>query len=155
MSYVRGIGIRVRDIRSRLGLTVVQFAEKVSCQPKLIEIIEQDGILHENNALAVLDRIAQLGGTSADVLLFHDTRLADVTINQRKLQAFEIILNGRMTKSLDVLNNVFDQIEGECEAALAEQAGPALAFREQGGVLEQITEDRVFDMVVKARKSLE
>src|SRR5258706_15293661 len=128
MAYSQQLGSSVRGIRESMGLSVVDFAARVSCQPKLIEIIEKNGLLHQNNALSVLARIAELAGPSADVLLFQDTLLVDVVANRQKLKAFEIIHKDQMTESLEVLNDVFEQNDFECQAALADQSRPVLAF---------------------------
>jgi transcriptional regulator with XRE-family HTH domain len=154
-STLSGVGRRAKEVREQLRLSVAEFALRVQATPKMIEIIEADGILHDGNALRILERIASAGGQPLEALLLQHTSLFELTANEKKMKAWAVILQNGFTKSLAVVDHVFRQIEQGCELALAEQGLTDREFRDKGGILSTFDEDTIHEMVVRAKRELQ
>jgi transcriptional regulator with XRE-family HTH domain len=154
-SNLLGLGRRVQELRNARGQSQADFAAAVGATEKMLSIIEADGLLHERNALKVLERIAMLAGQPLEALLFQRTGLIELKASQLKLKAFQIINENHFTQSLAVLNDVFAQIDDQVEMAFIEQAAPSREYRNGGLILSELNEDTVHEMVLKARRRLQ
>jgi transcriptional regulator with XRE-family HTH domain len=151
-SYTAGIGKRVKDLRESLGLSQEQFASRVDCKVKMLDIIEHEGILHHGGLLPVLERIAQLADCSLDTLLFQDTGLLSVQLSELKLQALRVMSDNEMTNSLAVANDVLAQVEEEFNLAVTEGLQAGREYRNPRSILINLDEESVHEKVIKAKR---
>lgn len=150
MKYISGIGTRIKEARERASLSVGALAREVGCPEAMLQSLEANRYEEAISMFPILERLAVRFGVSLDALMFVDTTLFDVALNQLRMDAIAIIYQRKLTDSLAEVLAVLEMVEHEFDMSYTLGA-EALHYRGRD-TGRRIDEDRVRDLLREVRR---
>lgn len=152
MSYLRGLGARVKALRESRSLDRTELARRTGVPEETLAALEDGNWEKPQGFISNVERLARELDVLPEEFLFADTCLIDSTLNGMKLAAFRIMQERRFVESAAEVEQVFSVLEKEYTDAFVASGDDVLAYRKKEQV-RRVDEDRVRDILSSIRRA--